>query len=66
MVVMAGKSVDLFLNFYFYFIIWLLIKFFYFFGSLSGIFCFSTRYDGAPLRSPVIGKGVMLGVLPKQ
>jgi hypothetical protein len=36
---------------------------YYFFGTLSGIFCFFTCYDGAPLRSPVLEKGVMLGVL---
>jgi hypothetical protein len=39
---------------------------FIFFGTLSGIFWFFTCYDGAPLRPPVLEKGVMLGVLPKQ
>jgi hypothetical protein len=36
----------------------------YFYGMLSGIFYFSTYYDGAPLRSMVLEKRVMLGVLP--
>jgi len=60
---MERKSVK---SFYLYFF------FFYqfgksdFFGTLGGICCFSTCYDGAPLRSPVLEKGVMLGVLPKQ
>jgi len=31
----------------------------YFFGTLSNIFCFSTCYDGAPLRSLVLENGVI-------
>jgi len=42
----------------------LLFLIFCFFGTLSGIFFFSSCYDGAPLRSPVLETGVMLGVLP--
>jgi hypothetical protein len=55
---MKRKSVDFCLDF--------ILKIWkYFFGTLSGIFCFFTCYDGAPLRSPVLEKGVMLGVLPE-
>ena len=47
----------------FFFIIILVLLLLLFFSVLSG---YSTCYDGAPLRSPALEKGVMLGVLPKQ
>ena len=55
----------LFIIIIFYFYLLFILEIF-FFGTLSGIFCFFTCYDGAPLRSPVLEKGVMLGVLPEQ
>jgi len=57
---MERKSVD------FVFKLFCLIFMFFFIGALSVTFWFSTCYDGAPLRSPVLEKGVILGVLPKQ